>query len=196
MEKTKRMGNGEFVDNVEKSSDGESGGSPTQPLAKKQKLIVDITNPSYKKPFQLGWKRELVYRATSDSSPKRNADIYYYTPSGKKVRSMREVSENLKSKDLTLDNFTFYKEPIGLNNPEKEIIRDAKLKYAGKEASPKVVRSATPKTPAASTANLTATESVTPPANAPAQPADKPKSAGKNFKVCTTRVFPPICLFV
>lgn len=191
MDKTKKMGNGEFVDNLEKSSDGESGGSPTQPLAKKQKLIVDIASPSYKKPFQLGWKRELVYRATSDSSLKRNADIYYYTPSGKKVRSMREVSENLKNKELTLDNFTFYKEPIGLNNPEKEIIREAKLKYAGKEASPKVVKPAAPKTPAPSTANLTTTESVAPPANAPAQPVDKPKTTGKNFKVCIKQ-FPPI----
>lgn len=32
----------------------------------------------------------------------------------------------VNSKDLTIDNFTFFKEPIGLNDPEKEIIRDAK----------------------------------------------------------------------
>lgn len=32
----------------------------------------------------------------------------------------------VNSKELTIDNFTFFKEPIGLDDPEKEIIRDAK----------------------------------------------------------------------
>lgn len=32
----------------------------------------------------------------------------------------------VNSKELTIDNFTFFKEPIGLNDPEKEVIRDAK----------------------------------------------------------------------
>jgi hypothetical protein len=27
---------------------------------------------------------------------------------------------------LTIDNFTFFKEPLGVNDPNKEIIRDAK----------------------------------------------------------------------
>lgn len=44
----------------------------------------------------LGWKRELVYRNTSESALKKMADIYYYTPSGKKVRSNREVMEYCK----------------------------------------------------------------------------------------------------
>lgn len=34
--------------------------------------------------------------------------------------------------ELTQDNFTFHKEPIGIDDPEKEIIRDAKLKTAMK----------------------------------------------------------------
>lgn len=46
--------------------------------------------------YLLGWKRELVFRSVSDSGTKRNADIYYYTPKGKKVRSTREVVENCK----------------------------------------------------------------------------------------------------
>lgn len=32
--------------------------------------------------------------------------------------------------ELTQDNFTFHKEPIGIDDPDKEIIRDAKLKTA------------------------------------------------------------------
>ncbi|XP_018346112.1 PREDICTED: uncharacterized protein LOC108750824 [Trachymyrmex septentrionalis] len=87
---------------------------------------VDMSNPLYKEPFKYGWKRELVYRASNDSSSKKMADIYYYTPAGKKVRSFREVAESLNSKELTIDNFTFFKEPIGLNDSEKEVIRDAK----------------------------------------------------------------------
>ncbi|KAG7197587.1 hypothetical protein KM043_006053 [Ampulex compressa] len=79
-----------------------------------------------KEPFKYGWKRELVFRASTDSSLKRMADIYYYTPKGKKVRSFREVAEFLNTKELTIDNFTFFKEPIGIDDPEKEIIRDAK----------------------------------------------------------------------
>lgn len=52
-----------------------------------------MTNPAFKEPFKYGWKRELVFRASNDSSMKRMADIYYYTPKGKKVRSFREVAE-------------------------------------------------------------------------------------------------------
>ncbi|XP_031830466.2 uncharacterized protein LOC116426104 isoform X1 [Nomia melanderi] len=92
----------------------------------KQKLTVDMTNPAFKEPFKYGWKRELVFRASTDSTLKRMADIYYYTPKGKKVRSFREVAEFLNTKELTIDNFTFFKEPIGIDDPEKEIIRDAK----------------------------------------------------------------------
>ncbi|XP_025990506.1 uncharacterized protein LOC105195806 isoform X2 [Solenopsis invicta] len=92
----------------------------------KQKAPIDMLNPLYREPFKYGWKRELVFRASHDSSLKKMADIYYYTPKGKKVRSFREVAESLNSKELTIDNFTFFKEPLGLNDPEKEIIRDAK----------------------------------------------------------------------
>jgi hypothetical protein len=63
----------------------------------RQKVSVDITNPVYKEPFNYGWKRELVYRAgTSENQARRMADIYYYTPEGKKVRSYREVIEFCK----------------------------------------------------------------------------------------------------
>jgi len=60
----------------------------------KQKTVVDMSNPLYKEPFKYGWKRELVFRASNDTSFKKMADIYYYTPKGKKVRSFREVAES------------------------------------------------------------------------------------------------------
>lgn len=159
--------------------------SPSGYAAKRQKAPVDLTNPNYLKPFQFGWKRELVYRATSDSTMKRNGDIYYYTPNGKKVRSMREVSENLKNRDLSIEDFTFYKEPLGLDDPEKEIIRDAKVKYGNvKEHTPKAntkPKVSSPKPPPTA---------PTPPVTTPA--ADSPKvtksntKAGSGFKVNRT----------
>jgi hypothetical protein len=33
---------------------------------------------------------------------------------------------SVDSGDLTIENFTFFKEALGLNDPTKEIIRDAK----------------------------------------------------------------------
>ncbi|XP_066583974.1 serine-rich adhesin for platelets isoform X2 [Prorops nasuta] len=108
-----------------KLSHGASPGS-----GHKTKSVVDMSNPAFKEPFKYGWKRELVFRASSDAGFRRMADIYYYTPKGKKVRSFREVAECLHSKVLTLDNFTFFKEPLGLNDPNKEIIRDAKRSRA------------------------------------------------------------------
>ena len=38
----------------------------------------------------------MVYRKTSKSAFKKMVDIYYYTPSGKKVRSKRELLEYCK----------------------------------------------------------------------------------------------------
>nr|XP_022919124.1 uncharacterized protein LOC111427960 isoform X3 [Onthophagus taurus] len=154
-EKQKRIENGENAEQTEistpSSTSSNYGGivavvkgtprraeSPLFSSSKKRKVQVDLNNPNFLKPFEFGWKRELVYRATSDSLTKKQGDIYYYTPAGKKVRSMREVSENLDEKELTLDNFTFYKEPLGLDDPDKEIIRDAKLKIGGKEEVPVV----------------------------------------------------------
>ncbi|KAI4463566.1 methyl-cpg dna binding [Holotrichia oblita] len=157
-----------------------STSSPSGHSSKRQKFPVDLTNPNYLKPFQFGWKRELVYRATTDSTMKRNGDIYYYTPNGKKVRSMREVSENLKNKELSLDDFTFYKEPLGLDDPEKEIIRDAKVKYGStKEHTPKTtprVKVASPKPPPPAPT----TRTPTPPATAPA--SETPKSTKNSAK--------------
>lgn len=56
--------------------------------------VIEMSNPVFREPFKYGWKRELVFRAGSDQHTiRRMADIYYYTPKGKKVRSFREVAE-------------------------------------------------------------------------------------------------------
>lgn len=92
-----------------------------------RRATTEMSSPLLRIPLERGWKRELVYRAALDMNARRNADIYYYTPQGKKLRSTREVAEHLSGTGLTLENFSFFKEPLGVDDPEKEIIRDAKL---------------------------------------------------------------------
>lgn len=159
-------------------------------------MSTDLSDPKYLKPFKYGWKRELVWRATNDNSSKRNGDIYYYTPSGKKVRSMREVAENLKNKELSLDNFTFFKESLGIEDPEKEIIRDAKNKAGpvtlAKKAVTKTIKS--PKSPKLPSSNLKiSSPKVSSPKVGTNETADSPvvktKAATKslgNFKVISS----------
>uniref|UniRef100_A0A1B6H4Z9 PHD-type domain-containing protein n=1 Tax=Cuerna arida TaxID=1464854 RepID=A0A1B6H4Z9_9HEMI len=129
-------------------------GTLSTPSPKRRSIIkdgrtprVDISNPAFLKPFDFGWKRELVYRSTNDSQNRRQGDIYYYTPKGKKLRSLREISDHLVGTDLTQDNFTFWKEPLGIDDPEKEIIRDAKFKMVNKDplATPSLPKKVTPK---------------------------------------------------
>ncbi|XP_039748261.1 uncharacterized protein LOC120625300 isoform X1 [Pararge aegeria] len=104
--------------------------SPSPAARGGRRATVEMSSPLLRVPLERGWKRELVYRAagaTADNPNRRNADIYYYTPLGKKLRSTREVSEHLSGTGLTLENFSFFKEPLGIDDPEKEIIRDAKV---------------------------------------------------------------------
>lgn len=83
-------------------------------------------NALYKKPFDYGWKRELVYRAVTGAS-KEKGEVYYITPSGgKKLRTKSELQANL-SDGLTMENFTFNKCPLFIG-PGHEIIRSAKPK--------------------------------------------------------------------
>ncbi|XP_055706459.1 uncharacterized protein LOC129803730 isoform X2 [Phlebotomus papatasi] len=89
--------------------------------------VVKLDDPIFRKPFEYGWKRELVYRAVAGIS-KEKGEVYYFTPTSKKLRTRTEIQQNL-THDLTLDNFTFVKEPLGLG-PEFEIIRNAKSNAA------------------------------------------------------------------
>lgn len=173
--------NDDEVSNIATAASVKSRLSTNSPVTKKKppttfrpssqpKVTANPSDPRYLKPFELGWKRELVYRAgtinsSSENLGKRAGDIYYYTPSGKKIRSMREITENLKNSELTLNNFLFLREPVGINDPEKEIIRDAKIatkmgstkKVAGKVGSKTGddnSGSTKPKTPAKSSGNI------------------------------------------
>uniref|UniRef100_A0A1L8DBZ1 Putative partner of paired n=1 Tax=Nyssomyia neivai TaxID=330878 RepID=A0A1L8DBZ1_9DIPT len=99
------------------------GGKKTTP----QRPTVRLDDPIFRKPFEYGWKRELVYRAVAGIS-KEKGEVYYFTPTSKKLRTRTEIQQNL-THDLTLDNFTFIKEPLGLG-PDLEIIRNAKSNAA------------------------------------------------------------------
>ncbi|KAH1022092.1 hypothetical protein HUJ04_011542 [Dendroctonus ponderosae] len=84
----------------------------------------NIQDPKYFKPFKFGWRRELVWRSTPSDTRKKGS-IYYYTPTGKKVRTFRELSDHLTGKNLTLDNFSFSKELLGIDDPLKELSRES-----------------------------------------------------------------------
>lgn len=55
---------------------------------------------------------------------KEKGEVYYITPSGKKLRTRHEIESHLHD-DLTINNFTLVKEAIGASQ-EDEIIRPAK----------------------------------------------------------------------
>lgn len=163
----------------------------SSPAHIKRNKTVNMCAPAYLKPFKCGWKRELVYRSTSDNPHKPMGDIYYYTPNGKKLRSMREISENIKNCDLTLENFTFFKEPLGVDDPEKEIIRDAKVKTPlTKVSTPTWTRTtkiSSPKTtpvPATSTLTTTTTTTSEAPKNKSKRSTFKVKNILKTFQTC------------
>uniref|UniRef100_A0A2S2NLZ6 MBD domain-containing protein n=1 Tax=Schizaphis graminum TaxID=13262 RepID=A0A2S2NLZ6_SCHGA len=102
-----------------------------------RKINVDITDAIFKLPFEHGWKRELVYRTSGESTvlnrANRSGDVYYYSPNNRKLRSLREIQEQLdisSDKTLTIESFTFLKQPIGMNDRSKELIRDANSKLS------------------------------------------------------------------
>lgn len=160
-----------------------AGSDPGRP-----KGSVDITNPAYREPFNFGWKREMVFRGTNaENQGKRMADIYYYTPEGKKVRSYREVVKFLSNTKLTIDNFTFFKEPLGVNDPNIEIIREAKkpkdsfgTPTVKAPVTPKVVQKPTPK-PAKAVSKPTPKPAAKPAANKSLNKSTPAKTANKSL---------------
>lgn len=109
----------------------------TEKQAKKNKVKINCCSPKGrgKKPFQgsvddfflpmaQGWVRELVRRAVSKSA---RYDVYYHPPLGPKLRSVVEIKRYLSEKKITQlssQNFSFGKTPLGLG-PPYELIRDA-----------------------------------------------------------------------
>lgn len=90
------------------------------PIGKK---VLSPQDSYYKKPFEYGWKRELVWRANLEAS-KDKADVYFISPAGKKLRARSDIVPLLEG-DLTIDHFCFVREPLGAG-PELETVRSAK----------------------------------------------------------------------
>ncbi|XP_053659444.1 uncharacterized protein LOC128708490 [Anopheles marshallii] len=110
----------EDMDEVSGTALGESNKSLVK---RKVNVPINTQDDIYKVPFKYGWKRELVYRANMEGS-KDKGEVYYITPNGKKLRTRNDIVSSLHD-DLTMDNFTFAKEPVG-GTPEEETIRSAK----------------------------------------------------------------------
>ncbi|XP_070490228.1 uncharacterized protein [Chironomus tepperi] len=113
-----------MIQNIKKICTDESSDAESSILKKHlPNRSTDILDPAYKLPFRYGWKRELVLRAEPSMS-KEKGEVYYITPSGKKLRTRHEIQTHLHD-DLTINNFTLVKEAIGAS-PDDEIIRPAK----------------------------------------------------------------------
>ncbi|KAL3188284.1 hypothetical protein MRX96_003610 [Rhipicephalus microplus] len=86
-------------------------------------------NAGYLKPFDYGFLREVVMRASNLGMPNSGrilADVYYHTSSGQKLRSRPEVAAFLAANPevpLTVDHFTFVRTPI--YRPPLELVRKA-----------------------------------------------------------------------
>ncbi|PSN55005.1 hypothetical protein C0J52_02318 [Blattella germanica] len=163
------------------------GDSPALSLSgsRGKKSSVDLSNPAFLKPIELGWKRELVYRNSSScGTSNKMADIYYYTPAGKKVRS------TLDGTDLTAENFTFFKGTLGVNDPTKEIIREAK-KIVAKDPNSTPVKIPKPKltTPKVSpTTDGLSPSSLTPGAKGPLLRRVVPPKTFPKIKVASLKL--------
>lgn len=48
----------------------------------------------------LGWRREVVIRYISEDGKKTLADVSYFSPQGKKLRSNRQIAEHCKCQNL------------------------------------------------------------------------------------------------
>lgn len=114
--------------------------TPKTPGEKPAHIIT--TDPKYRNPFKFGWRRELVFRANIENKQKleNKGEVYYHSPSGKKLRSKNEIMNELKDlKETKLDigDFTFAKESIGMP-PELEIVRKAKIQTPSQRKQPTV----------------------------------------------------------
>lgn len=151
-----------IIQDIKKSFTDSSSDETTLKRQGQQQLTrSEIMDPAFKLPFKYGWKRELVsycntlgrkfvvkfktlqvLRAEPVMS-KEKGEVYYITPSGKKLRTRHEIQNHLHD-DLTINNFTLVKEAIGAG-PEDEIIRSAKYyNYSRRSAVDPVINEATP----------------------------------------------------
>jgi len=77
----------------------------------------------------LGWKRLVINRSVITS---KKCDVFYSPPmSNSRLRSKKAIQKlliSLNNHTLTTKNFTFIDDHIGVNDPDKEIIRYARTK--------------------------------------------------------------------
>lgn len=91
-------------------------------MAPKIKLSAEISSDEFVKPFENGWKREVIYRSLPGCNPKsNNASVYYITPAGERLRSKKQIELHL-TESLHINMFTLAKQSIGHAN---EVIRTA-----------------------------------------------------------------------
>ncbi|EEB14464.1 conserved hypothetical protein [Pediculus humanus corporis] len=113
---------------------------------KKQLKDCKLDDELLLKPFELGWTREVVKRVVTKNR-NLNCDIYYFSPSGKKIRSLTEIKLNLTD-GLTPECFSFKRQPLGINE-NFETVRDARNKRKGhglSKENTKCLRGTTKKT--------------------------------------------------
>nr|XP_045612993.1 uncharacterized protein LOC123767378 isoform X1 [Procambarus clarkii] len=93
----------------------------------RRRSCQNVSKEQYFVPLQQGWVREIVFRAVSESA---NRDVYYHTPTGRKLRSRVDIAKYLKNENvenLTVENFTFNKFLFEFGEPY-EVIRNAKFR--------------------------------------------------------------------
>lgn len=105
--------------------------APIVPITGDSSTHIIKTDPRYRNPFKVGWRRELVFRANMSAIQKSDnkGEVYYHSPKGKKLRTKNDILVELRAlKDQNLDigDFSFAKESIGMP-PDQEIVRSAKI---------------------------------------------------------------------
>lgn len=119
----------------------------------KVKQFTESEMDAFRKPFEIGWKREVVLRGTVTNSGKKIGDVYYFSPDKKvklrsyvemglyckyKIKSDRSIENDLLSIfpvkrhqncGLEPENFTFARQPI-YKAPE-EVVRHAMSRGSG-----------------------------------------------------------------
>lgn len=142
---------GDFTDDYETSES-----TPHRHSNRKSMVISEEQRELLLKPFNEGWKREVVFRSTYTPVTKQGtmksvpADVYYHPPEGRKLRSMVDITKHLvmTNSELTLDNFSFIRKPI--LEPPFEVVRSSgsvgrgcfgspKTPKQGQESKPQVV---------------------------------------------------------
>ncbi|XP_013394337.1 uncharacterized protein LOC106161834 isoform X2 [Lingula anatina] len=129
------------ADNDEEDPGIEMESGPAKKERRSNKSMkVGPKSAKLRMPFEQGWKREVVIRNYEGGLTKDGkkistlADTYYFTPDGRKLRSLVKVQEYLDMQgntDLNLDCFSFIRKPI--YKEPYEMVRTAN-RHAGRKS--------------------------------------------------------------